>query len=113
MFCMHHLRSVRAAEGRDQRGWVPSEEQVAVVMCLVARRWRLLLEGERRDGAVDLVERAVEMCPGNGTVREEREAVGRWSADVDRYHDEVGMGASGSAMSMWQWGERKKLVGCL
>lgn len=76
--------------------WVPDGEMVAVVLCLRARKLRVVLDVESRDVAVGLVERALRMDPGNEMVLREREAVGAWSRRVDRYLDEVWVSSSGA-----------------
>ncbi|KAL1599878.1 hypothetical protein SLS60_007683 [Paraconiothyrium brasiliense] len=91
-----------------QDTWSPSEEQVAVVMCMSARKHRLLLDAESRDSAVAAAEHAFQMFPENEMIRREKEAIAAWSGNVDRYLNEVWVSNSGVVLEMWQWWEQEE-----
>ncbi|KAJ4289124.1 hypothetical protein N0V90_011466 [Kalmusia sp. IMI 367209] len=87
--------------GQDGANWKPSEQQVAIVMCMIAKRHRLLLDAQNRDFAIRSVERAFRVFPQNEMIQLEREAIGIWSTHVDRYLQDAG--GLDSGLLMWQW----------
>ncbi|KAJ4354283.1 uncharacterized protein N0V89_006017 [Didymosphaeria variabile] len=91
-----------------QDTWSPSVEQVAIAMCMSARKYRLLLDAENRDSAVAAVEHAFQTFPENEMVMREKEAIATWSSNVDRYFNEVWVSNSGAVLEMWQWWEQEE-----
>lgn len=82
-----HLRKCEMASARFSQHadatWTPSNEQASKMMFRQARCLRLL--GARADvvRATTLVEQAAALAPNDMAIRDEKDAVGNWQAEVD------------------------------
>ena len=88
-------------ERNDGATWLPSEQQMAVVMCMMSRRHRLLMDPINRDIAVRNVQNALATFPESEMIRKECWAVMAWSELVSKYLDEAA--GVGNVLPMDQW----------
>lgn len=115
---LQHLRKCETASARFAQHaaatWVPSRAQSAKMLFRHARCIRLMRDAPSRVKAVTLVEEAAALAPLDMAIRDERDLIDGWNAEIedaqrelrqDRVVDVLGTGAgerrSGFLSSLW------------
>lgn len=84
---MQHLRKCETASARFAQHagatWIPSNQQQGKMMYRQAKCLRLLNESTSRVKAVTLIEQAATLAPNDMAIRDEKDAVFAWNADIE------------------------------
>ncbi|KAH7071880.1 hypothetical protein BKA63DRAFT_418093 [Paraphoma chrysanthemicola] len=84
---LQHLRKCELTSARFAQHagatWLPSNQQMGKMMYRQAKCLRLLQESSNRVRAVTLIEQAATLAPNDMAIRDEKDAVLAWNADVE------------------------------
>jgi hypothetical protein len=108
---MYHLRKCELANARFAQHagatWLPSNQQQGKMMYRQAKCLRLMRDSVSRVKAVSLIEQAATLAPNDIAIRDEKDAVLAWNADIEesfRAVEEQQMtSATEASTSVWSY----------